>query len=51
LVVAVPKGHWFYTKQFETCVNFKLSIQFSNVAKDADASIIGVYPSSVTEMS
>lgn len=51
LVVAVPKGHWFYTKQFETCVNFKLAIQYTSVDKDADTQIIAVYPSSVKEMS
>lgn len=28
LTISVPKGHWTYTRLFETCIQFKLVTEY-----------------------
>ena len=28
LQIIVPKGHWTYTRQFETCLNFRVVLEY-----------------------
>ncbi len=60
LVIAVPKGYWHYTRKYETCLNFDLTMEFMKNEKQEsfdlaesrrqEMMVVGVFPASKSEM-